>query len=55
MSLPAFAEEVIRIVTLTATSADAQQKGLDAVSTDVRKVYMAAKGCESVTLPFSSG
>lgn len=49
ISLPAAAEEVLRIVTLTATSAEAQQKGLDAVSTDVRKLYKAAKGCESVT------
>ncbi|MDP9049285.1 MAG: antibiotic biosynthesis monooxygenase [Acidobacteriota bacterium] len=49
MSLPASAEEVLRIVTLTPTSAEAQQKGLVAVSTDARKVYKAAKGCESVT------
>jgi quinol monooxygenase YgiN len=49
MSLPASAEEVVRIVTLTATSAEAQQKGLEAVGTDVRKLYKAAKGCESVT------
>jgi quinol monooxygenase YgiN len=49
MSMPASAQRVIRIVTLTATSAEAQQKGLDAVGTDVRKLYKAAKGCESVT------
>lgn len=40
---------MIRIVVLTATSADAQQKGLDAVGDSVQKAYKAAKGMESVT------
>jgi len=43
------ADKVIRIVVLTATSADAQQKGLDAVGDTVQKAYKAAKGMESVT------
>jgi quinol monooxygenase YgiN len=43
------ADKVIRIVVLTATSADAQQKGLDAIGDSVQKAYKAAKGMESVT------
>jgi len=43
------AERVLRIVTLTATSAEEQAKGLAEVNGDVQKVYKEAKGCESVT------
>ena len=45
----AAADKVIRIVTLTATSADAQKQALEAVGDSVRKAYNAAKGMESVT------
>jgi quinol monooxygenase YgiN len=43
------ADKVIRFVVFTATSADAQQKGLDAIGDGAQKAYSAAKGLESVT------
>ena len=45
----AAADKVIRIVTLTATNAEAQKKALEAVGDSVQKAYNAAKGMESVT------
>ena len=43
------ADKVYRIITLTAASAEAQQKDIDAMSSSFAKLYKAAKGCESVT------
>ena len=45
----AAADKVIRIVTFTATNAEAQKKALEAVGDSAQKAYHAAKGMESVT------
>ncbi len=50
MSLSASAaDKVYRIITLTAVSAEAQQKATDDLVPGFAKLYKAAKGCESVT------
>jgi quinol monooxygenase YgiN len=50
MSLSASAaDKVYRIITLTAVSAEAQQKETDDLVPGFAKLYKAAKGCESVT------
>jgi hypothetical protein len=50
MSLSASAaDKVYRIITLTAVSAEAQQKATDDLVPGFEKLYKAAKGCESVT------
>jgi quinol monooxygenase YgiN len=43
------ADKVYRIITLTAVSAEAQQKDIEDMIPSFAKVYKAAKGCESVT------
>jgi quinol monooxygenase YgiN len=43
------ADKIYRIITLTAASAETQQKDIDAMSSGFAKLYKAAKGCESVT------
>jgi quinol monooxygenase YgiN len=43
------ADRVYRIITLTAASAEAQQKDVEALLGGFAKLYKAAKGCESVT------
>jgi hypothetical protein len=50
MSLAASAaDKVYRIITLTAVSAEAQQKATEDLIPGFEKLYKAAKGCESVT------